>query len=90
MKKSEFERQVDEFIQDAVYGYVVGIEDDDYEPMTETDWVEYVWTVFKMEQDMIVNGLERKHLKFYGKDAFDAKVRKFLKTDAYVKPYVIR
>lgn len=51
-------------------GYLNGVRDGDYSPMTRAEWIEYInyGIVADATEGAIVNGNEFKHLMFYGKE----------------------
>lgn len=80
--------QVREFIQNTIYGYLNGCEDAGYEPMTEQGYIDYVFTTLELEKDIVVNGLEARHLRFYGKENITAEIKRFIHTDEWVKQWL--
>lgn len=75
------EKQVIDFIADTFWGYVNGIEDcgvEDYPLMTKEGYKKYIWKTLEYEKNIVINGVERKHLYFIGKDKFFKLVDKFL------------
>jgi len=79
--------QLKEYIQMTVYSYLNGCEDDNYEPLTEDDWVEYVLSNLEHDKDIMINGQEFKHLYFCGKDKIAAATRKFVQADEWAQQW---
>ena len=90
MANTKLERQAKEFIKGTVYGYLNGCYDDDYEPMTEQDWIEYVWNTIEYEKGFYTNGVEPTHFYFVGKDRFIEMTRDFIRKNKDVQPYLIK
>lgn len=90
MANTKLERQAKEYIRSTVEGYLNGCYDDDYEPMTEQDWIEYVWNAIEYEKGYYTNGEESSHLYFIGKDKFIEMTRKYIRTYKDVQPYIIK
>lgn len=90
MAKKTLLEEVRSYIADTVEGYLNGCRDCGYEPMTEQEWIEYVEESLRLDQDMIVNGAEFKHLKFFGKEKFRAEVKKYLSEYPDVQEWIIR
>lgn len=88
-ESSKLEEQVKGFIADTVEGYLNGVYDCGYEPMTREDWKEYVWKTIQYEKDTITNDVEVNHFKFYGKEKFMKLVDYYLDNYEDVKPYII-
>lgn len=86
---NKLDKQTINFIHDTVHGYLNGCYDDEYSPMTMDDWKQYVWQTIEYEKDLIVNGEERKHLHFAGKEKFYRLTEEFLKTCDEAQPYII-
>ena len=75
------ENQAKEFISDAFWGYANGIEDcgiEDYPLLTKEEYKDYIWKTLEYEKNIIVNGVERKHIYFLGKMNFLKLVDEFL------------
>lgn len=85
----DLEGQIKGFIADTVEGYLNGCYDCGYEPMTRDEWKKYVWDTIEYEKDIVVNGVERNHFKFYGKEKFMNLVDLYLDNYEDVKPYII-
>lgn len=75
--------QVLEMIHQNFWGYVNGIIDDDYEPLTRQGYIDYILEGLRRdaESGSIVNDLEFKHLFFYGKANIVKAINKFLDSD---------
>lgn len=75
-ESTKLEEQVKYYIASTVEGYLNGCYDDNYEPMSRSDWFEYVWTCIDFDKGQLINGNESSHLYFLGKD----KIRKLVNT----------
>ena len=84
----KLEDQVKYFIASTVEGYLNGCYDAGYEAMTKREWIDYVWKTIEYEKDITVNGVERKHLWFYGKSKTEELTTLFIENYKYVKPYI--
>jgi hypothetical protein len=87
-ESTKLENQVKYFIASTVEGYLNGCYDCDYEPMTRQEWIDYVWQTIEYEKDIIVNGVERKHLYYYGKENTVKLINKYLDNYECVQPYI--
>ena len=92
MANTKIEKQVSDYIFGAAWGYVNGIVDDGYEKLTEDQWVDYIMKSreYDVQHNLIVNGEESRHLRFYGNDNFIAKIRHFLAHDKAIQKYIKR
>ena len=90
MAKTTLTKQVNEMIYQNFYGYVNGIIDDNYELLTRSEWVEYIIEGLRRdaEHGQIVNGLEFKHLYFYGKDQIVKAINKFLDQETGANEFI--
>lgn len=90
MAKRTLLSDVKEWIEMTIWGYINGINDADYELMTQEDWIEYAMMCLDMdaESNQMVNGLEFKHIYFYGKENIKKLVIEYLNSDD-VKEYVL-
>lgn len=90
MAKRTLVNDVKEWIEMTVWGYINGIEDDNYELMNQEEWIEYAMMCLDMdaESNQMVNGLEFKHIYFYGKEKIKKLVKEYLKRED-VKNYVL-
>ena len=86
----KLEEQTKYFIASTVEGYLNGCYDcpEDYKPMTIQEWIDYVWSNLEYEKNIRVNGNERKHLNFIGKEKFIDLVKFYLNNYADVKQYI--
>lgn len=78
------EQQARDFIAETFYSYVNGIEDcgtTDYPLLTKEQYKDYIWQTLEYEKDLIVNGVERKHIYFVGKERFNELVNEFLNNE---------
>ena len=89
MAKRTLKGDVMEWLEMTVWGYINGIEDAGYEILTQPEWMDYIMDCLDMDanSDQMVNGLEFKHIYFYGKDKIKKIAAEYLKTDD-VKQYV--
>lgn len=87
-ESTRLEHQVKYFIASTVEGYLNGCYDCDYEPMTRQEWIDYVWNTIDYEKDIIVNGVERKHLYYYGKENTVKLINTYLDNYEDVQPYI--
>ena len=87
----QLKAQVNEMIYSNFYGYVNGIENDGYKLLTRAEWIDYILNGLKMdiEHGAIVNGLEFKHLYFYGKENIIKAINKFLDSDDDAHKYIL-
>ena len=90
MANAKLERQAQNYIEDTVEGYLNGIRDCGYEAMTRQDWLEYVIDSLNMdiEENMMVNGEEYRHLRFFGKKRFTEMAMGYIDTYADIQPYI--
>lgn len=81
---------VKEWLEMTVWGYINGINDAGYEKMTRDEWIDYIMETLDIdaESGQKVNGLEFKHIYFYGKEKIKKIAENYLK-DEEVKEYVI-
>lgn len=88
-ESNKIEEQAKYFIASSIESYLNGCYDCGYEPMTREDYKEYVWNDLKISQDMMVNGNEFKHLKFFGKEKMMKLIDVYLDNYEDVKSYLI-
>ena len=90
MAKTTLKSNVNEWLHMTIYGYINGIIDDNYELMTRDGWLNYLMICLDMDakSNQMVNGLEFKHIYFYGKENIKKLAIEFLKRDD-VKKYVL-
>ena len=72
-------------------GYINGINDAGYELMNEKDWIDYIMDTLDLDagSDQMVNGLEFKHIYFYGKEKIKKLAIEYLKSDDVIE-YVLQ
>ena len=83
--------QVLEYIASTIEGYLNGCYDDNYDPMTKEQYIDYVIEGLRMDvaAGMIVNGEEFKHLYFYGLDKIKALTADYIDNYDDIKPYLL-
>ena len=86
------EKQVRQYIEDTIEGYINGIRDCDYEYLTRDQWKNYVIDSLRIdaESGMIVNGVEFKHLYFAGKAEIERMTYKYIDTYKDMQEYIVR
>ena len=91
MARRTLRNDVKEWLEMTVWGYINGIIDDNYEPMTREGWLDYIMQTLDIDasSNQMVNGLEFKHIYFYGKEKI-AKIADEYLNDEDVKEYVVR
>lgn len=82
------EKQVKYYIATTIEGYLNGCYDDNYQPMTREEWVEYVWTCIEYDKGVLINGRESSHLYFFGKEKTEKLVNVYLDNYADVQEYI--
>lgn len=81
---TNLEKQAKEFIHETFWGYANGIIDcgtEDYPLMTKDEYKDYIWKTLDYEKNIVVNGVERKHIYFIGKTKFMTMVDEFLQEE---------
>ena len=88
-ESNKLEDQVKGFIAYTVEGYLNGVQFG-YEPMTRQEWKEYIIEDLRRDMacGMIVNGIERKHMKFIGNKKRDKLIDTFLDNYEGVQDYI--
>jgi hypothetical protein len=87
----KIENQVKYAIACEAEGYLNGINDAGYEPMTREGWINYVKVGLGMmaKDNIRINGEEYKHLNFYGKAKTIALIETYIDNYEAIKPYII-
>ena len=88
-ESNRLEDQVKGFIACTVEGYLNGVQFG-YEPMTRQEWKDYIIENLRREMayGIIVNGVERKHMKFIGNKKRDNLIDTFLDNYDDVQDYI--
>ena len=91
----KLEDQVKYFIACETEGYLNGINDcglNEYPSMTKDQWINYVsyGLEIAINDGIIINGAENKHLRFYGKDKFIKLIETYIDNYKYIQPYIIK
>lgn len=87
----KLDEQVKGFIADTVEGYLNGIYDCGYKAMTKKEWKQYVVESLnrEIEAGIIVNGIERKHMRFAGNKKFSDLIDTYLDNYSGVQSHII-
>ena len=89
-ESTKIEDQAKAFIASSVESYLNGIQDG-YKPMTRQEWKQYIFEDLNRDIRMntIVNGTERKHMRFLGNKRFQELVDIYLERYKPMKNYII-
>lgn len=90
-ESDKLENQIKGFIADTVEGYLNGIQFG-YEPMTRAEWKNYVIETLNEEisDGMIINGIERKHMRFFGNKRFHELIDVYLDNYKSVQKHIVK
>lgn len=91
----KLEDQVKHFIAVETEGYLNGIHDcglEEYCPMTREGWIEYIKTglTLAINENLMINGQEFKHLRFYGNDKIEKLIETFIDNYSAIQPFIIK
>ena len=94
-RRDELKKQVREYITSIAYMYLNGANDvgaGDYPKLTERQWIDYILREWETDvaHNMGVNGMEFRHLRFFGKQAFIDEIRKVVAEDEDVRQWTVK